>query len=518
MRSSLNINTICIKYLYPIILISFIGNNICIANNISISSVSIGEFDLENEVVEVNFTIQWENSWNDPLVLNNWDAAWVFLKYEYEDNWYHVQLDASQFSITETSGLGTNPTVKLNDDSGSGEALGAFIYGRSEFSGNVNYDVTFYWDYAANGVVDDAELDVQVHAIEMVYVPEGAYYLGSGGTETAHFYKYGSTDPFWVHHKNTTLNIESTTDSLFYDTKASLSGQDGDAVVGTPQTLSKDYPKGVAAFYCMKYEVTQIEYVEFLNTLTTTQATNRIQQFSHYKQSRNNISVIGTNYTTGSPHLPMQRLRWSDNAAYLDWAGLRPMTELEFEKACRGTTLSPTKAANPWGTNTINDTPYYDADNPDDSYVQYEGEDSETIDATVLTSEGNVNYENVSDDAFGPLRVGIYATASSDRVTSGATYYGIMNMGGNMRERVVSAGSSDGRSFTGAHGDGTLSSNGDANVANWPDNDSASGIGLKGTSWFEGGGLIKISNRHSAAKASNVDSNFISARGVRTVE
>jgi formylglycine-generating enzyme required for sulfatase activity len=32
----------------------------------------------------------------------------------------------------------------------------------------------------------------------------------------------------------------------------------------------------------------------------------------------------------------MNILSWFDVAAYLDWAALRPMTELEFEKVCRG--------------------------------------------------------------------------------------------------------------------------------------------------------------------------------------
>ena len=41
-----------------------------------------------------------------------------------------------------------------------------------------------------------------------------------------------------------------------------------------------------------------------------------------------------------------------DGAAYADWSGLRPMTELEFEKACRG---NQTPVANEfaWGTASI---------------------------------------------------------------------------------------------------------------------------------------------------------------------
>ena len=34
-------------------------------------------------------------------------------------------------------------------------------------------------------------------------------------------------------------------------------------------------------------------------------------------------------------YIPLH-ISWSDMSAYLDWSGLRPMTELEYEKACRG--------------------------------------------------------------------------------------------------------------------------------------------------------------------------------------
>jgi hypothetical protein len=81
----------------------------------------------------------------------------------------------------------------------------------------------------------------------------------------------------------------------------------------------------------------------------------------------------------------------------------------------------------------------------------------------------------------GPLRAGIFATATSSRAASGASYWGIMEMSGNLAEGVVGVGTSSGRTFTGLHGDGTLSAAGEANVANWP---RGSGLFLRG-GWYD---------------------------------
>ena len=44
-------------------------------------------------------------------------------------------------------------------------------------------------------------------------------------------------------------------------------------------------------------------------------------------------------------------MNWQDLTSYLDWSGLRPMTEFEYEKACRGT-LNPVAYEYPWGNNS----------------------------------------------------------------------------------------------------------------------------------------------------------------------
>ena len=75
---------------------------------------------------------------------------------------------------------------------------------------------------------------------------------------------------------------------------------------------------------------------------------------------------------------------------------------------------------------------------------------------------------NSSANSAGPLRGGIYATATSTRVQSGATYFGIMEMSGNLSERSITLRNAAGRSYRGHHGDGILWSTGDGNVDYWP--------------------------------------------------
>ena len=48
---------------------------------------------------------------------------------------------------------------------------------------------------------------------------------------------------------------------------------------------------------------------------------------------------------------PCNYLSWDDAMAYADWAALRPMTELEFTKACRGD-KEPAFHERPWGNNS----------------------------------------------------------------------------------------------------------------------------------------------------------------------
>jgi formylglycine-generating enzyme required for sulfatase activity len=200
-------------------------------------------------------------------------------------------------------------------------------------------------------------------------------------------------------------------------------------------------------------------------------------------------------------------LSWGDLSAYLDWSGLRPMTELEFEKACRGT-VAPVANAYPWGTTGIAGGAYTLAD---------PGAANEGIATNYSTTLGNASY-TITDDALdAPMRVGIFAANASNtgRITAGATYYGIMEMGGHLMERAVSVGNANGRLYTGTHGNGVLAANGIPDAITWPAPSSADGAGYRGGSWPAMAVDLQTSSRVVASSINTIRNSNFGGRGVR---
>ncbi|PTM08870.1 MAG: hypothetical protein DA443_08490, partial [Bacteroidetes bacterium] len=180
----------------------------------------------------------------------------------------------------------------------------------------------------------------------------------------------------------------------------------------------------------MKYEVSQQQYVDFLNTLTPAQTSARATTTSGDRQG---IREVSGKYATSTPYVAANRLSWVDGAAYLDWAGLRPMTELEYEKAARGFS-GPVANEYAWGTTNLQST-------------GGSGNYSNLGDATETVSQGNAVYSG--SNPGGPARVGIFAGEGSSRESAGAGYWGVMELSGNLWERTVSGGNADGRAYRG---------------------------------------------------------------------
>jgi formylglycine-generating enzyme required for sulfatase activity len=255
----------------------------------------------------------------------------------------------------------------------------------------------------------------------------------------------------------------------------------------------------------MKYEVTQQQYVDFLNTLTQTQATARKHTLDPLADR---YAITGTtvgNYSTNNPNVACNYLGWADDAAYADWSGLRPMTELEFEKACRGP-LAAVTGEYAWGTAAVAGSAYT---------LSGDGTASEGIATNYSTTAGNAIYGSTQVSGNnGPVRVGIFANETSGRVSAGASYWGIMELSGNLWERPVTIGNETGRAFTGTHGDGVLDSSGDANAATWPVTDAV-GAGWRGGSWVNGTFYVQVSDRVYAGYSDSSRYGELGFRAVR---
>jgi formylglycine-generating enzyme required for sulfatase activity len=277
----------------------------------------------------------------------------------------------------------------------------------------------------------------------------------------------------------------------------------------------------------MKYEITQDQYVAFLNSIDSAQLLGRISLMpTSTHVLRNGISGTASgNITALNPYLPCNYLDWVSLTAYLDWAALRPMSELEYEKACRGTAL-PFRNEFAWGSDgLVNYDPVTKVVTTGNLYTLSNPLAKDEGIAANYSSFGNAVWYATepysSTPAPGPLRAGIFAgnAGNSGRVTAGASFYGIMEMSGNLTEQVVTVGAPDGRAFIGGHGDGILMVGGDPNVPDWP-YFTGTGSGLRGGS-FKPAIPVKnltVSDRSDAANNGNFffSSPYIGGRGVRT--
>lgn len=402
---------------------------------------------LANTVMEqtvIKFDISWENSWRLDGVSEGdgyfHDAVWVFFKAraEGEEEWRHVKLAKAGVNPEGSNGgsIGNNIELVVPED-----CMGLFIRRSAEGSGSGTIDsskVTVPWSYKASGFSMGQKLYLRSYAIEMVYVAEGPFWVGDGLT--------GFT--------RTLINTnDATTAAVKVDNK-----WQGGRPSGQTAPENAEWPNGYNAFYCMKYLITQGQYVDFLNSLTSVQAVLRAYVG---KAGRCTIGVSGGVYSADVPDRACNYLSWVDTLAYAAWAGLRPLSELEYEKACRGP-LYPVPGEYAWGTDTIVT-----------NLLLLNGvEDGTEIVTNDVSIGAGITYGNSGGMNNLAKRVGIFARPGADRISSGSSYWGITDLSGHLCERSVSISDADGRKYLGSHGQGAL--------------DPIEGIALN-SDWYETG-------------------------------
>lgn len=401
------------------------------ANALGVSALTVNQ-----AAGTVTFTLAWDNSWWDGT---NWDAAWVFVKFR---DCSSAGLDFTHGLLSTTMAQHSLGSFQATDasgtpnqiDAGLGNNTGILLRRGAPGSGTISSSVTL----RVTNLPVAGNYDVRVFAIEMVFVSQGGFQAGDGnGVQlSAGSFFSGINLPVAVATESVTnFGIVSTTVA---------------------------FPKGVNAFYLMKYEISEGQYADFLNATSTAASALRYPPFLGLNRYRLDASgSYPQNYVSQRPDRAMTYLSWSDLTAYLDWATLRPMTELQYEKACRGgggAVLSECA----WGS-TVSTIVL--AISPVENGAEF-----------VVTPNGNLSAMNIAlaggDGGLGPLRCGIFATATTTtRLQTGASFWGAMELSGNAMELCIGAqaGSGVGPSSIGvAWGDGVLSALGEHNVASWP--------------------------------------------------
>jgi formylglycine-generating enzyme required for sulfatase activity len=430
------------------------------ANDIRVENIRT---DFHETFCDVDFDLSWSNSWRTGSGPANWDAAWIFLKYRPVDqngkgqgNWRHATLNTASGNHGVNNDGGVPAVFSPSED-----GKGVFIYRGIEGRGPIRWQgVRLRWETASDKFPLGSRAETRIFALEMVYIPEGSYLAGDGvspgrihaGGDPKSPYRVTQAPPRMVNEPG----------GLWADGSPSKlpSGASGPPPWDNPSgTLSISFPTGYKAFYAMKYEISQGFYADYLNSLSKQQAQARFPTPQEITGApacpppcRYTITVDGSGiYSAAAPTRANIWMNWEDSIAFADWAGLRPMTELEFEKACRGSGQSAVPGEYAWGTTKIL------------SLTGFDGIDGSGTEKAV-PPEANTSFQRIIQ---GPVRIGIFE-GKPTRESSGASYYGIMDLSGNVVEMAVTIGNNAGRSFTGNHGDGELTEQGSADVPSWP--------------------------------------------------
>lgn len=404
----------------------------------------------------VIFDISWQNAWSND---KNHDAVWVFVKLDgYYNNHAKLLPDGHRILLNRIAGS-PDPTIEVTPDS-----LGFFIYPSQTYRGNVDLKLEIRLDTAPPFNGRRLRGNCQVYGLEMVYIPEGAFTLGSpdkAAKEKAAFFRSDGSDNnagLYQVKSEASIPVGPEAGSLYYWSENAL--YNGDQQGPIPAA----FPKGYRSFYIMKYEITQGQYVAFLNHLPDNWTFIRSPVGGrHYQDQRGGIRLIDNVYVADNPDRPMNFISFTDGLAYADWAALRPLTELEYEKAARGT-ATPIPGEFVWGTDNYNRLERY-------------------VDSNAELILANDRQESGLTDGTRPV--------------FGASYYWVMDLSGSVWEKMITVGNPIGRQFEGTHGDGILEF-GHATNADWPDSDDEKGgFGYRGGGYYEVGTTYHDYNPHS---------------------
>ncbi len=466
----------------------------------------------------VPFYLTWDGSWRDSV---NWDAAWVFGKCRPigpGGTWQPMT-----FSAVDADHL-VSPAPTPVAFNAAADGRGVFMYRETPGEGSFGASGALRWNYAADGITRAALAlyEIRLYAVEMVHIPQGGFQLNATDLPAL------ANEFTSVQGSLTQISSENPLPvgaiRWVNDTGGGGTGNEvmnGATTYPGSAALGATYPKGYAAMYCMKYELSQGQYTDFLNALPRTQQIRRVPVDISGDSPAANMEYVmaetddpaatfrstivcprngmGTTepvvFSCNRPDRAANFLIWADGAAYLDWAGLRPLSELEYEKVCRGP-LPAVPGELAGGAAPV-------------AAVNINGPENgtETTDAGANYVFGFQNFIG-GDAGNGPLRCGIFATATSTRAQAGAAYYGVMEMSGNVWERCITVAEQDAGQPTNAglfdgnrNGDGTLDSLGNHDVPTWPNSTDVLGSNYRGGNWSRPAEWAAVSDRQYGGTA-----------------
>ena len=472
------------------------------ASNLQLSNLDEVSVNTAANTITFSFNLNQDNSWRNQT---NYDAVWVFMKYSTDGGatWHHASM----------AGSGTNPSgfsIPASFQSQfeimvPSDQKGFFVQRSGQAVGGIALTgVQFVWNYGLDGIsaaVAQASNTLHtIYGIEMVYIPQGAYYAGDGSavSSTEYAFTQGSavTTPWYIQNENA-IQTSGAANGTYYYQSTGASGDEFPS--GSAFLIPASFPKGYNAFYLMKYALTEGQWVSFFNTLPVAARPYRdITSGNAHTGGKNSQGVVNRNTiswnsaipsspaVTLRPSRPISYVSWPDVAAYAEWAALRPITELEYEKAARGADNPAVPGEFVWGStsmtvaNTGDITP-----NADENGAETLNDTANINSGAIAWSSGDGRAGGIAANEAGPLRVGIFAASqpnsTNPRITSGAGFYGNMELSGNLAEPVVTVGRPEGLNFQGTDGTGTLTAQGFATNIDWPGIDPVNTNGVDGT-------------------------------------
>ena len=427
------------------------------ATDVSVENVRVvNRDDVLQTPMSVIFDLKWKNAWNNA---KNRDAVWVFMKYAGAWN-NQVKLKSTGHKVLQNRIADSpSPTIEVSED-----GLGFFIYPSTAYRGDQDFKLQILLDTTGIKISYSQLTGLTVYPLEMVYIPEGGFSVGSpdeAAIKRAAFYQSdanGQPKGTFTISSESPIEVGAKENALYYWSETALYNGDQQG------PIPGEFPKGFKAFYVMKYELTQGQYAAFLNTLPEnwTYLRSPIGGKTYYEK-RGGIRLKNGKYVADNPHRPMNYVSFTDGLAFTDWACLRPITELEYEKAARGP-AKPIPAEFVWGNNTY------------DLLERYVNEEAELVMA------------NGHDES---------ELTDQNRPVFGASYYWVMDLSGSVWEKVITIGNPIGRAFKGSHGDGKLDF-GHATNSDWPTSDNeVGGFGYRGGGYYQVGTVYSDFNPHS---------------------